>query len=487
MKKACKPLCIFLSLLLLIACLSITVSADTNYIASDILSIEFFAIRDIFPNESIFNGLAARVTFEDNETFVYDYLYYDNKQVDIRMMIENFLQWGYDPWESRSSITVNGDTGKIGEIEVTIELKIEGTKYRNITYNHSVKPNVVENPIDTIEILGGSPKVFTNDAKDLVGGYYDEEKDEYLEYTYKGYEEYYPYGIKINYTNGNENLIFGTSYTGSGTVFDGISYTCHYDELIDDLPYEKAHYYTDNLRHTVEFVSKQSLTHWEADNSYPVTIKILGKEVTYYVDVVEGSRVVPDDVWKTENIVAIEFSSYKSISTNEWVGNGMQAHILYDDGSRGADAWYKFNDPDFNEIEIGEAQERDLRELLLKNDYLHLTPNISPDDLGSLDVSINLILSNTPYSNIVYNKIVTIDVTNQFKSVIGDANSNGVVEIMDATAIQRYIAAFSISAFNELTADVDQDGSVTIMDATKIQRYLASFSDNTQIGVEFVA
>ncbi len=58
--------------------------------------------------------------------------------------------------------------------------------------------------------------------------------------------------------------------------------------------------------------------------------------------------------------------------------------------------------------------------------------------------------------------------------VLGDANSDGEVSILDATRIQRYLAELiDADGIDLLAADVDLDTEVTIFDATRIQRYLA--------------
>lgn len=57
----------------------------------------------------------------------------------------------------------------------------------------------------------------------------------------------------------------------------------------------------------------------------------------------------------------------------------------------------------------------------------------------------------------------------------GDADGDGFVTILDATAIQRHLA--SLASKKEIVpsaADVDGDGEVTILDATGIQRTLAN-------------
>ena len=52
----------------------------------------------------------------------------------------------------------------------------------------------------------------------------------------------------------------------------------------------------------------------------------------------------------------------------------------------------------------------------------------------------------------------------------GDANSDGDVDVMDATAIQRYLIDLSNETFDEVAADADMDGVIDIIDATLIQR-----------------
>lgn len=58
----------------------------------------------------------------------------------------------------------------------------------------------------------------------------------------------------------------------------------------------------------------------------------------------------------------------------------------------------------------------------------------------------------------------------------GDADGDGEVTILDATAIQRRIADFATASFDEKAADVDGDG-LNIIDATSIQRFLADLGN----------
>ena len=64
----------------------------------------------------------------------------------------------------------------------------------------------------------------------------------------------------------------------------------------------------------------------------------------------------------------------------------------------------------------------------------------------------------------------------------GDADGDGEVTVLDATAIQRKLAAYTATSFNETAADADGDGRVTIIDATHIQRHIAGLPSPAGIG-----
>lgn len=70
--------------------------------------------------------------------------------------------------------------------------------------------------------------------------------------------------------------------------------------------------------------------------------------------------------------------------------------------------------------------------------------------------------------------------------ICGDADGDGEVTILDATAIQRVLADLPTVSFCETAADVDGDG-LNITDATHIQRYLADLDDPYRIGEPVVA
>ncbi|MBQ9247371.1 MAG: dockerin type I repeat-containing protein [Ruminococcus sp.] len=52
----------------------------------------------------------------------------------------------------------------------------------------------------------------------------------------------------------------------------------------------------------------------------------------------------------------------------------------------------------------------------------------------------------------------------------GDANRDGVVDVLDATIIQRVLAEYEVENYDEIAADADLDGIVDMIDVTLIQR-----------------
>ena len=67
--------------------------------------------------------------------------------------------------------------------------------------------------------------------------------------------------------------------------------------------------------------------------------------------------------------------------------------------------------------------------------------------------------------------------------LLGDADLNGEVEIIDATTIQRHIADIITLPENAMVpADVDKDGEPTIIDVTLLQRYFAGIATPKGIG-----
>ena len=67
--------------------------------------------------------------------------------------------------------------------------------------------------------------------------------------------------------------------------------------------------------------------------------------------------------------------------------------------------------------------------------------------------------------------------------LVGDADGDGKITVLDATLIQRRLVALADDeTFDSLAADADGDGKVTVLDATAIQRWLAGLETAEGIG-----
>ncbi len=66
--------------------------------------------------------------------------------------------------------------------------------------------------------------------------------------------------------------------------------------------------------------------------------------------------------------------------------------------------------------------------------------------------------------------------------LLGDADDDGVVNVKDATAIQKKVAGLEVASYNEAVADADEDGSINVKDATAIQKWVAGLLTDSNIG-----
>lgn len=69
--------------------------------------------------------------------------------------------------------------------------------------------------------------------------------------------------------------------------------------------------------------------------------------------------------------------------------------------------------------------------------------------------------------------------------ILGDADGDGRVTIIDATTIQRTLAGLNVTrGFSKNSADVNRSGNIEITDATLIQRWLVNMASSFPIGTQ---
>jgi hypothetical protein len=80
---------------------------------------------------------------------------------------------------------------------------------------------------------------------------------------------------------------------------------------------------------------------------------------------------------------------------------------------------------------------------------------------------------------------VTLSAKAVFPAILGDADDDGKVTILDVSWIQRLLLDMKVpETFSEAAADADADGDVSIIDATWIQRWLSGMKIPHSIGEE---
>ena len=66
--------------------------------------------------------------------------------------------------------------------------------------------------------------------------------------------------------------------------------------------------------------------------------------------------------------------------------------------------------------------------------------------------------------------------------ILGDVNGDGEVTVMDALAMQKYVADKPVENFNEAVADINNDGEININDTILVQKYTAGRPVDYPIG-----
>lgn len=110
-----------------------------------------------------------------------------------------------------------------------------------------------------------------------------------------------------------------------------------------------------------------------------------------------------------------------------------------------------------------------------------VTVTVSADDDHIISETLTASVNGESASVVPDEDLATCTVTYTFPALpdkapgalLGDVDGDGVVNIFDASAIQKHIASMPVPSFNDQAADVDGDGVITIFDASLIQKYVA--------------
>lgn len=303
MKKFISLVMSIVMLISITAGVDLSALAGTEHSSSDVASVEFSAARDLYAGLDYLSfGIQADVTFKDGDTFVYDfgyeYEYIGDGDDYLYHTCQNLMDWFGNCFEFEA----DGDLDTIGTLNVTVVDYLS----EKIPYNDSFTINVVENPVDSIEYIGNDITIDSSSAEQRTDEYYDYDKEEWFSKTYNAYEycECDYDDIRINYKNG-DSVIVSEIFSGSGWSFDGLSSSV----FIGNAPNPDFRIHA-NVRHRLEFVSNQVENPWTKGNSYPVTIKYMGVECTYNVNIFDAGTF-------KDSVESIEFVPVKPLKVIE--------------------------------------------------------------------------------------------------------------------------------------------------------------------------
>ncbi len=122
------------------------------------------------------------------------------------------------------------------------------------------------------------------------------------------------------------------------------------------------------------------------------------------------------------------------------------------------------------------------------------SPNFYNVDLGDTEptTTVTSPVATDPIVTepVVTNPVVTDPIVTEPKpsdpvvigDLLGDVDMNDVVNVKDATLIQKAVANYTLEVFNEDVADVDENNNIDIKDATAIQKWCAGTLPDSNIG-----
>ena len=259
--------------------------------------------------------------------------------------------------------------------------------------------------------------------------------------------------IKNDADYGNTDLILSVSDISDGN-FDPIENTAVNGTVTVDAPELEAPSY-------FELVDSSDSSLYVFWNSI--------SEATGYNLYVNGEKnnanAITDNTYLIENLNSNTVYSIQVSTLNYLTESPKSSAVTYKTGK--PKYWVSFFDWDFN-VKTGEGTM--LSKTQVEEGEIAPIPHV-PEREGYSFIGWDKPLEAISGATYYVAQYEAIDYT-----MIGDANSDGRVNIRDVTAIQRHVAEYEIltgSAF--LAADTDGNGVVDINDATLLQQYLAEF------------
>lgn len=115
------------------------------------------------------------------------------------------------------------------------------------------------------------------------------------------------------------------------------------------------------------------------------------------------------------------------------------------------------------------------------------TEEITTESIPATTVTIPATTVTVPFTTTLPPETSTFDIAEPFVYKLGDADLSGVVNIKDATQIQKHAAMLLTLTSRELmAADVNKNGDANVVDATYIQKFAANIKTDILVGKECI-
>lgn len=280
----------------------------------------------------------------------------------------------------------------------------------------SIKYTVLENPVESISVESGSQITLYKD----VDGYLDEELGWFI-YTYEVPQDV---NIEISYKDGTSEV------ANFYDVVNGMEFR------YNDSQYESAWQLGENEVVIEYFGATTSISATVVENPIKNIVVSTNPSAEYAIGD-ENYGYYSDDIY---------FLSPDDLS-------GIELTVEYKDGT----------------TEVLNDEDIDMDNMII-NGRDYVVPHVPVYEVGTQTAYLIYMGFEVTFDVEVVDGVDT--------GVLGDVDGDGSVTIIDATAVQRYVAQLETledDAF--LAGDVDVDGDVSIMDATLIQRLVAQIID----------
>ncbi len=374
----------------------------------------------------------------------------------------------YDP-SSEESYTVS-----INETAVVEDIEIVELPYDTTCYDGYVE--------ETMELDGLKVKLTYSDGSVKYWGYYDNYipgSNVYCDWYFDEYDDlcvevYSTFDYECFYLDVVQNPVKSISVVNPPTIQYYENCNGYYDEYLghfiyyvdglDDLDIKVE--YTDGSSEIIKITdsidgnylwcySEQDYYPWEVGGYNTIIIEYYGVYTEIEVDIIENP---------------VESITLNSAPTATYMYGAEDAGWLYEDGVyefvpyklEGLSLTINYKDGTSKVVGYDDI---DIENYTIDGQPLGLDL-IYADGVGEYEATLYLMGQEIKYN------VTVVDV------VRGDADLDGEVSVMDATAIQLYKA--SMAEFGEdnlAAADVDDDGEVSVLDATKIQMFKANLID----------